>query len=104
MTRNITDFYLYTGRLNRLMRRPTPMEFEIPGTGEFTGGLSLVDSENGNERKAVVHFHPSVGHIASSTFDSLMDFQLFECALESHGFTRIESTEQRRYRLEGQRS
>ncbi|HEY9584916.1 MAG TPA: hypothetical protein VJI33_05150 [Candidatus Paceibacterota bacterium] len=80
------------------MRRQTPMEFEVPRSGEF----KLVDADNGNERLACVKFNSHVDHVASATFESLMDFQFFESALESHGFARVESEAERRFRL-GQR-
>lgn len=78
-------FTLTCDRLNRVKVRNAPMDFEfVEGGDSQPGCVDLACVHCGNVRSAQVSFDPPNAY---ATFDNLMKFDLFDSALESHGFT-----------------
>ena len=85
MKNYVTEFHIKCGHLTRLLKGKQKIELVVFGSG-IEENVALTDLENGNQRPARVEFR---GETAFASFESLMDFQLFECALQSHGFKTV---------------
>lgn len=74
------------GHLGLHMKRREKMEIEIVD-GPDGRQTTVTNRECGKERTApVTSFLDNVYHIVYCRFESLMDFDKFKAAIESHGF------------------
>lgn len=74
-----TAFHLHCGGLHSSMRGLRRLDLVV-----FNGiEAAVTDMENGNQRPAKVSI---AGDCVSCTFQHIIDYQLFEIALATHGF------------------
>lgn len=86
MKTNIQFFTLMCGRLNRHISGTSLLEIEPVQVNPKQQDVMIVDLENGNRRLAKDVTFMADG--AYARFESLMDFDLFQSALETHGFKK----------------
>jgi hypothetical protein len=80
----IKKFHLRLDRLESTWVSDRRMEFAAFGDGPEKG-IVLTDLSNRNQRPAIMARMVREQETAYCKFESLMDFQKFESALESHG-------------------
>jgi hypothetical protein len=83
----VTEFHLKTetGYLENHFKGNHKIELVVFGTDDLME-IALTDLENRNQRPARVHLQEETAYCF---FKSIMAFQLFECALKSHGFAVV---------------